>query len=127
MLALYGGLAAGVQSGLAAAFQILETIAIDCSATPHNLMGPPVQHWWQPSPWGAPTGRPSVIGWTRKSEVRRLGADSGFAQAETTGGRLWRAIGFEELAQSARPAFVRAALSVTGRREDAEEPSSHRS
>jgi RNA polymerase sigma factor (sigma-70 family) len=31
------------------------------------------------------------------------------------------AIGFEELAQSARPALVRAAYAVTGRREDAED------
>ncbi len=47
---------------------------------------------------------------------------AGSAQAETTGAAAFGgAIGFEELAQSARPAFVRAALSVTGRREDAED------
>jgi len=34
---------------------------------------------------------------------------------------LQEAIGFEELAQSARPALVRAAYAVTGRREDAED------
>ena len=47
---------------------------------------------------------------------------TGSAEAETTGAAAFGgAIGFEELAQSARPAFVRAALSVTGRREDAED------
>lgn len=34
---------------------------------------------------------------------------------------IQEAIGFEELAQSARPALVRAAYAVTGRREDAED------
>ena len=34
---------------------------------------------------------------------------------------LQEAIGFEELAESARPALVRAAYAVTGRREDAED------
>ncbi len=47
---------------------------------------------------------------------------TGSAEAETTGAAAFGgAVGFEELAQSARPAFVRAALSVTGRREDAED------
>jgi RNA polymerase sigma-70 factor (sigma-E family) len=47
---------------------------------------------------------------------------TGSAEAGTTGAAAFGgAIGFEELAVSARPAFVRAAFSVTGRREDAED------
>ncbi len=47
---------------------------------------------------------------------------TGPAEADTTGAAAFGgAISFEELAELARPAFVRAALSVTGRREDAED------
>lgn len=47
---------------------------------------------------------------------------TGPAEADTTGAAAFGgAISFEELAESARPAFIRAALSVTGRREDAED------
>ena len=47
---------------------------------------------------------------------------TGSAEAETTGAAAFEgAMGFEELARSARPAFVRAAMALTGRREDAED------
>jgi RNA polymerase sigma-70 factor (sigma-E family) len=50
--------------------------------------------------------------------VRATGpGEAGKIEAAT----LQEAIGFEELAQSARPALVRAAYAVTGRREDAED------
>jgi RNA polymerase sigma-70 factor (sigma-E family) len=50
--------------------------------------------------------------------VRATGpGEAGTIEAAT----LQEAIGFEELAQSARPALVRAAYAVTGRREDAED------
>jgi RNA polymerase sigma-70 factor (sigma-E family) len=50
--------------------------------------------------------------------VRTTGpGEAGTIEAAT----LQEAIGFEELAESARPALVRAAYAVTGRREDAED------